>query len=652
MSNIRQIINAYHATNHDYEGAFKRLYYELYSNSKASRAERIIEDLSKLLLCKLICEQAQTTQLLQEFVAGRGSANATLLPILTKAFPVLISENDAFSIGDDAVRRGLAEILPYNLHEAPAHIVGDAFQALMGPRLRGDKGQFFTPRNLVRAMVEVLDPPGDAKIVDPACGTGGFLAEVHAYQKRKETAPLKDTLIGIDKDRDMWRLASAFLAITTQGRATVLNKDSLDLRDLRNLPSSLSPFDADFVLTNPPFGARIGVRKSDILQQFALGHLWSFYPTSRCWKRNEALRGSQDPQVLFIELCVELLRPGGKLGIVLPEGIFGNRQCGYIWDYLRSMGRILALIDCTRTTFQPSTDTKTNVLFFERRRGSSSVITDDQQKVWIAVAVNCGHDRRGRVTNSAGEPYADDFGRIGHEFRQREQIKGVWSQAAITQRYYLVPRYYEQLDAAALIDFLPGWSSSKILSIQEMSKRGYLVIRKGDEVGAEAYGSGDIPFVRTSDISNWEISVDTTKSISEEIYKKYASPQNLHPNDILLVVDGRYRIGRAAILQEHNYRCVVQSHFRIITVTEKAPFSAYEFAYLLSTPFVQRQIRNLIFIQSTLGSLGRRLGELRIPLPSPSSEWQQRVEDFKTCIQERARLLDSLTAFQLPGVEL
>jgi len=182
--------------NHDYAGAFKRLYYELYSNSEASRAEKIIGDLSKLLLYKLVCDKTQGTKTVQEFMAGKGSANTMLLPVLVETFPTLVSETDLFSIGDRAARRGLAQLLPYNLLETPAHIVGDAFQALIGPRLRGDKGQFFTPRSLVRAMVEVLDPPPGAKVVDPACGTGGFLAEVHAYQMHGAAVTPTGQLIG------------------------------------------------------------------------------------------------------------------------------------------------------------------------------------------------------------------------------------------------------------------------------------------------------------------------------------------------------------------------------------------------------------------------------------------------------------------------
>jgi type I restriction enzyme M protein len=185
-----------------------------------------------------------------------------------------------------------------------------------------------------------------------------------------------------------------------------------------------------------------------------------------------------------------------------------------------------------------------------------------------------------------------------------------------------------------------------------MAKKGYLRIRKGHEVGAEAYGTGDIPFVRTSDIANFEISIDPTRSVNEEVYRQYADQQKLAPGDILLVSDGRYRIGRTAILHDYDYRCIVQSHIRIITVTRRSPINAVELLYLLSLPMVQHQIRNLVFIQSTLGSLGKRLLEVRLPLPKSIPQWSKTIDEFCSLIEGRASLLKRLRDFEHSGYEL
>ena len=193
---------------------------------------------------------------------------------------------------------------------------------------------------------------------------------------------------------------------------------------------------------------------------------------------------------------------------------------------------------------------------------------------------------------------------------------------------------------------------SDLASFDQLVDSGYIIVRKGHEVGSQAYGTGDIPFIRTSDIANWEISVDPTNAVSEEIFQQYAKYQKLRSGDILLVVDGRYRIGRTAILHSNNIKSVVQSHLRIITVTNKAPFSSYELLYMLNMPLVLQQMRNLTFIQSTLGSIGKRLGQLRIFIPTKTEDWAAEISNFERLLTARASILFELQNFRTPEPEL
>lgn len=634
-----------------YATAFKKLYYHLYSNSNSSRSEKIMSDLANLLLCKIISERTDTQNVISNFLNKKGSANEVLLPLLKIYFSHLITDDDRFYLDDKALRYGLGELSELSLESASAHVMGEAFQALMGPRLRGDKGQFFTPKSLVKAMIAILHPDMNAKIVDPACGTGGFLVETQSFQDNNQPKIQKKKLgklIGIDKDKDLCRLAEATLEIVAPEQGIILNCNSLDIKSLKNLNEAQSPFDADFVLTNPPFGAKIKITEKEILKQFSLGHKWT--DSDSGWIQDSQIRDAQDPQILFTELCIQLLKPGGQMGIVLPEGVFGNTNMGYVWDYIRSQGTIVALLDCPRTTFQPSTDTKTNVLFFEKKKSNSSS-KNISSKAWMAVALNCGHDRRGRTTKINGEAYPDDYPLLGDSFKTRSTELTPWQHVEITNPYYLCPRYYDKSPLKEL-ERESHRLGADLISIREMVKRGYLKIRKGHEVGAESYGTGDIPFVRTSDISNYEISIDPTRSVSEEIYEQFRDLEQLTPNDILMIVDGRYRIGRTAILHEHNYVCVVQSHIRIITSTSKSPIDALELLYILNLPMIQHQIRNLVFIQSTLGSLGSRLNEIMIPIPRKNAEWKKTIDEFRELIQGRAELLSRLKEFEHPGYEL
>ncbi len=121
----------------------------------------------------------------------------------------------------------------------------------------------------------------------------------------------------------------------------------------------------DLILTNPPFGAKIPVVGKTLLRQYELGHNWV---CSEKWQRTPKLLDKQPPQVLFIERCLQLLKDGGRLGIVLPEGIYGNPSDRYIWEFIKQNATIIGVVSLPQETFQPSTHTKTSVLFFAQRK--------------------------------------------------------------------------------------------------------------------------------------------------------------------------------------------------------------------------------------------------------------------------------------------
>lgn len=627
---------------------FKRIYYHLYSNSNASRAEAIIEDLSLLLLAKLSADQRGHRAVIENFVAGRGEANSILLPLLTSAFPKLLGTGQRFALDDVSLRRSLSEMADLDLSKAPAHLIGEAFQALIGPRLRGEKGQFFTPKSLVQGMVQILDPKPGERVLDPCVGTGGFLAETFLYQaKRYGIASATGSLSGVDKDSGLARLSGALLTVLAGQRAEIHNFNSLDFEDWKTntgcSPSGLF----DVVLTNPPFGAKIGIKEPGLLANYDFGHIWTQSKTNG-WVTTGALCASEDPQVLFLELCVRVLRPGGRMGIVLPEGMFGNKQTGYVWTWLRQQGTVEALLDCPRTAFQPGTDTKTNVLFFRKAEvevGSEPI----SRKTKVAVAINCGHDRRGRSVKVTGEAHADDFPEIAAEYFAISSDR--WRSVDLKDSEYVVPRYhYYKSEKSVSEDWLG--TQAKLVSLGELVKKGVISIRKGHEVGSDAYGTGEIPFIRTSDISNFEVSADPTKSVSEQVYEQYAAAQNLQAGDILMVVDGRYRIGTTAILDEHSALCVAQSHLRIISVVDKTRLDPYALLYALNLPSVKLRLRGLVFIQSTLGTLGSRLMELRIPLLVGEGPWGERISQFRATLQGRSKLLAEMKRMTGQEVEL
>lgn len=198
----------------DYQEFFKSIYYYLYSNGNSSRTERIVSAITKVLLCKLLLEKKKEYSIEKIEIKE-------LLNLLKESYPSIFQQFDDFAMTEEELKTVLEMLSNISLSVAPSHIIGDAFQTIIGPTIRDDKGQFFTPKSLVQYMVKVIDPKNGEIIMDPACGTGGFLTESFIFQYEGKKKKCKSRYIGMDKDKDMWDLSMAVTEIITNGHANV-----------------------------------------------------------------------------------------------------------------------------------------------------------------------------------------------------------------------------------------------------------------------------------------------------------------------------------------------------------------------------------------------------------------------------------------------
>jgi len=219
------------------------------------------------------------------------------------------------------------------------------------------------------------------------------------------------------------------------------------------------------------------------------------------------------------------------MAIILPEGVFASSINGYVWAYINSIASIDMILDCPRVTFQPSTDTKTNVLFLGKCEDSHDI--GKLHQPIMAIADYCGYDRRGRPIHS------NDFPKVVKEVRSLKMGKspsryGFRVKISLTNSPILVPRYYDP-ELQEELELCSKNGSTTLVPIGHLMRKKILKDRRGNEVSAEAYGSGDIPFIRTSDMNNWEITHNPTNCVSADYYKKYSQKQQLRPFDILFV---------------------------------------------------------------------------------------------------------------------
>ncbi|UHQ19595.1 SAM-dependent methyltransferase [Lysobacter sp. KIS68-7] len=158
------------------------------------------------------------------------------------------------------------------------------------------------------------------------------------------------------------------------------------------------------IFTNPPFGSKIPIDEPSILEQFDLGHSWTYNGIEDQWVMGRGVQKSQPPEILFIERCIKFLKPGtGRVAMVLPDGILGSPGLGYVRQWILRHTRVLGSIDLHADTFQPNVSVQTSVLVLQRKTDEEVNLEAaagrlNDYPVFMAVADHIGHDKRGNKT--------------------------------------------------------------------------------------------------------------------------------------------------------------------------------------------------------------------------------------------------------------
>ena len=198
-----------------------------------------------------------------------------------------------------------------------------------------------------------------------------------------------------------------------------------------------------------------------------------------------------------------------------------------------------------------------------------------------------------------------------------------------------MPKYYDpELEKdIGLLD-----ESCNLVSLAKLVKNGVLSWDTGIEVGKMAYGTGDIPFIRTSDISNWELKGDPKQNVSEEIYE--ANKQDVHAGDIFVVRDGTYLVGTSCILTEKDTKILYCGGLYKLRVKQPEKLDPYLLLALLNAPIVRRQMRSKQFTRDIIDTLGKRLFEVLLPIPKDATLAARIAEETRNVIDTRAKLRD------------
>jgi type I restriction enzyme M protein len=369
------------------------------------------------------------------------------------------AQTEGLQFNPETITYIVAQLEKYDFIHSSVDVKGVAYETIVGPTLEGTKGEFFTPRNVVKMTVKMLDPnPGD-RIYDPACGTGGFIVIAFNYvseklrqkHKAKWANPNKPTeaeekllfneihetgynIFGTDFNSNLVKAAQMNMIMNNDGRGGLFSVNSLKDPNswAKEVSQKIQLGSMDFVMANPPFGAKIKIDSREILEHYDLAHGWSKTADGK-WQQEANIKNALEPEVLFVERCVKLLKPGtGKCGIVLPDSILSNPGYAYVRYWILQNCQLLASIDLPVETFLPRTGTQTSVLILRRKSDQEKLMESmsgqmNAYDIYMANVKKVGKDRRGNFIYKKDER--------GKEIVNRE--------------------LYKPFAASTILDFLP-----------------------------------------------------------------------------------------------------------------------------------------------------------------------------------------------------
>ena len=382
---------------------FSRMYYKLYGNGPIKREENIAIEVIKMLFCKIMDEIGPED--LCEFRAtpvelASADGKKAIKARIEKLYDKLLKDPDfgtmfkgeRLEYDEEWIAYIVSELQGIALmhEETNTDALGDAYEILLPSTLKGESGQFFTPREIVRFAMDIINPSykDNELVLDTACGSGGFLSiaieklrkqieELYKnrnFSKDKLNLMLKDYadkyIYGCDIDPLLYRISKSYMAIVGDGKSNIYNFDSLEPYESlnENFKKRIKPGTVNVITTNPPFGTKIDDTRDYVLEKYELGHkLIDGEPTKE-------LVDGQDPDKLFVERDILYLKDatdseeGGRMVIVLPKQNLSGAQEESVEfrKWLLKKVQITAIVDLPREAFQPHTGTKTSLVFLKK----------------------------------------------------------------------------------------------------------------------------------------------------------------------------------------------------------------------------------------------------------------------------------------------
>lgn len=685
---------------HDIRRLFRLCNSKLYGRGMENYDFDITMDMVRILLAKIEDESAPgeyplfyITQAEYETEEGRAAAATrvrTLFETFAERHREVFPRGEKIEVPDSAVVEAITVLQPWSLvvgyQDADDwDLMGAAYEQYTHQNLKRQRGQFFTNRLIVSAMVRIADPKVGEKVLDPAGGSGGFVTATFRYvrqaildsttagspQRERQLDSAKSDMFLSEISPRLVKLAKTAMLLNGDGHAGMTQGNSLGAyEDLDNwIQSRCSRGAPKIILTNPPFAGQGEARITDpdILSRYETAQRETVSKVTG--EVGTELMQQQSPELLFFERCLDWLAEGGRMGIVLPKAFLDTAQAGRARALLFERARLDGVITLHKDSFQPDTGVRTCVVFITKKTEVEMTQPEDDHDIFMAVSQKIGQTSEGEPifkVNDDGvstktldhdlDDIVDDFRAMRAGNLNASQFRYAIKRSDVDNRLNINPQFYsphlnESIAKIRQFDDVGGWSVTTLGQIEKdvsVFKGPRLktenVIVNGPESGKDVVGYFT-PSAMLQDKRYSAKYIDLSRASGKQL-KDYGVV-TVHEGDLLLTRSGS--IGRLAYVSSVMDGQIVSDDMIRVRIPSE-PLRAYVAAFLLSENAAAQMLIN------EYGSVQQHLEpshvrDLIIPIPDDWADAAEMVAAGRAFIASKEASDQAMNALQQRGFD-
>lgn len=542
-----------------------------------------------------------------------------------------------------------------------------AFQVLRSEALKQGEGQYFTPQTVIEAGIRMLDIQQSDIIIDPACGTGGFLVQSMLEMQRKFpkmnetnlTRWAQTHIYGIEKDAVGLKLTKAIMQIAGDGSAHCARGDSVRTHTWpEKFPHLISPFvngRFSIVVTNPPFGKNLKVSAKD-----------SRLSGLTIAQNEDGTYRELEIGLLFLERAYNLVKDGGKIGIVLPETYFFSTNYAFVLDWIKSRLKLEAVANVPMEAFQGFCRAKTNFYIFKKypKADAEKFNVKFTYPVSFLNPKTCGIYKNGEdrfkinpTTGKRTEEIDNELLDSVVKFLSKKKCACQFDIPAdkVFKAKVVVPAYFDKRFNAPIKQTLKKLGVDGI-TIGELIDRKIISVRGGHGSPGNDQRDGEIPYIKVSDIRALRMNVNPTNlaplSVAERFWKGKES--GLAAWDVLTPNRASSNIGEFAMIMPGEERVVLTKEMFVFRVLDEKIWDPFYLFWALCLQPVREEWRRIVLMQTNREDCGDRYREIILPKP-PNKKWAINIskpfnEYFNLIANAKAKFVASIKNNNIPMI--